>query len=95
MVEGKAFVEVVHPDPGVELVERCREPDQILFVSAGRDVDVVRDLERHTLGDGGKGADDDVVDSVPVKYGEDVLGRKIRPRHLFLALAANLETLRR
>ncbi len=95
MIEGEALFAVVHPDPSIEFVECFGQPAQILVVSARRDIDVVRRLEWSSLGDGGECTDNDVVDPVVVEDSEDVLGREIRPVHLFLAFAENWATLRR
>lgn len=92
--EGEPFVEVVHPDAGMQLLEGRRQSVQVVPVPAGCDVDVVGGLERSALGDRGEGSDDDVVDPVTIEHGQDVLGRKLGSVHPFLALAANLVTLR-
>jgi hypothetical protein len=75
VVEGEDLLEVVYPDPSIELVERSGQPAQILVVPTTR-LNIVRRLERSTLGDGGEGTDADVVDPVAVEHAEDSSGER-------------------
>ena len=54
----------------------------------------MRRLKWSSLGDGGEGTDDDIVDPMVVENSDYVLGREIRPIHPFLAFAENWATLR-
>lgn len=82
--EDETLIEVVDPDPGIKLGQRCREPTEVLGPSVWRYVHVVGRLERNALRDRSERPDDDVI-----------LGREIRPGQFFRVMAANLETLRR
>jgi hypothetical protein len=60
--EHQALFDLLHPDAGAELAQRCGEPPEVVGAPPRREVDVVGRFERGTLGDGGKGTDDDVLD---------------------------------
>jgi hypothetical protein len=65
MGESQSFIEIVHPDPGVKVLQRQRQTYEILGTSLRSQVHVVGGLDRRSLDYGGESSDHEVLQLDP------------------------------
>ena len=88
MVKGQAVRHVRCANASTELLQRCREPYQVVTPPVRGEVNVAGWRDRCAVRDGREGADDDVAHAVLVQHGDDRSG--IEPRCLSGRMVAHV-----